>query len=115
MKKLWGGRFTGSAEDWVDEFGASIGFDQELAKEDIEGSMAHASMLAQCGIISTEEADEMITGLKKLKEKAENGELEYSAKLEDIHLNIEHHLTELIGPIGGKLHTARSKIGRAHV
>ncbi|MEH7885983.1 argininosuccinate lyase [Bacillus sp. JJ1609] len=109
MKKLWGGRFTGSAEDWVDEFGASIGFDQELAQQDIEGSIAHASMLAQCGIISAGEANEIIEGLKKLKEKASNNDLEYSAKLEDIHLNIEHHLTELIGPTGGKLHTARSR------
>ncbi|MGA9225715.1 MAG: argininosuccinate lyase [Mesobacillus sp.] len=109
MKKLWGGRFTGTAEDWVDEFGASIGFDQELAQQDIEGSIAHASMLAQCGIISAEEAEEIIEGLKKLKEKASNSDLEYSTKLEDIHLNIEHHLTELIGPIGGKLHTARSR------
>ncbi|MEH7442470.1 argininosuccinate lyase [Bacillus sp. JJ1122] len=109
MKKLWGGRFTGSAEDWVDEFGASIGFDQELAEQDIEGSIAHAMMLAQSDIISDREADEIIQGLKKLKEKAKNNDLEYSAKLEDIHLNLEHHLTELIGPTGGKLHTARSR------
>lgn len=109
VKKLWGGRFTGSAEDWVDEFGASIGFDQELAEQDIEGSIAHAMMLAQSGIISDREADEIIQGLKKLKEKAKNNDLEYSAKLEDIHLNLEHHLTELIGPTGGKLHTARSR------
>jgi len=109
VKKLWGGRFTGSAEDWVDEFGASIGFDQELAEQDIEGSIAHAMMLAQSGIISDREADEIIQGLKKLKEKAKNNDLEYSTKLEDIHLNLEHHLTELIGPTGGKLHTARSR------
>ena len=109
MKKLWGGRFTGSAEEWVDEFGASIGFDQELAKQDIEGSMAHATMLAKCGVITENEADVIIQGLKTLQQKAVKGELEYSAKLEDIHLNIEHHLTELIGPTGGKLHTARSR------
>ncbi|MBT2643963.1 argininosuccinate lyase [Bacillus sp. ISL-41] len=109
MKKLWGGRFTGSAEEWVDEFGASIGFDQELAKQDIEGSIAHATMLAKCGIISEAEADNIIQGLRKLEKQASNGELKYSAKLEDIHLNIEQHLTELIGPTGGKLHTARSR------
>lgn len=109
MKKLWGGRFTGSAEDWVDEFGASIGFDQELAKQDIEGSIAHAAMLAKCGIITDDEADKIIQGLKQLEVKASKGELEYSAKLEDIHLNIEHQLTELIGATGGKLHTARSR------
>lgn len=109
MKKLWGGRFTGSAEEWVDEFGASIGFDQDLADQDIEGSIAHATMLAKCGVITEDEADVIIQGLKELKQKASKGELEYSAKLEDIHLNIEHHLTELIGPTGGKLHTARSR------
>lgn len=109
MKKLWGGRFTGSAEDWVDEFGASIGFDQELAEQDIEGSIAHATMLAKCGVITEADAENIIQGLLKLKQQAANGELEYSAKLEDIHLNIEHYLTELIGPTGGKLHTARSR------
>lgn len=109
MKKLWGGRFTGSAEEWVDEFGASISFDQELVEQDLEGSIAHASMLAKCGIISANEAEQIITGLQLLKEKAKNDELEFSAKLEDIHLNLEHHLTEMIGPTGGKLHTARSR------
>jgi argininosuccinate lyase len=109
VKKLWGGRFTGSAEEWVDEFGASISFDQELAEQDIEGSIAHATMLAKCGVISEDEAAVIIQGLKELKQKAAKGELEYSAKLEDIHLNMEHHLTELIGPTGGKLHTARSR------
>ncbi|WP_210364924.1 argininosuccinate lyase [Bacillus sp. REN3] len=109
MKKLWGGRFTATAEDWVDEFGASIAFDQELVQQDIEGSIAHATMLAKSGIVTREEADEIIGGLKQLKQKAESNDLEYSAKLEDIHLNIEHQLTELIGPVGGKLHTARSR------
>lgn len=109
MKKLWGGRFTGSAEEWVDEFGASIGFDQELAQQDLEGSIAHASMLAKCGIISPEEAGQIISGLKSLMEKTANNELEYSAEFEDIHLNMEHHLTEMIGPAGGKLHTGRSR------
>jgi argininosuccinate lyase len=109
VKKLWGGRFTGSAEDWVDEFGASIGFDQELAQQDIEGSIAHAAMLAKCGIITASESDNIIQGLKMLEQKAMKNELEYTAKLEDIHLNIEHHLTEMIGPTGGKLHTARSR------
>ncbi|WP_102274274.1 argininosuccinate lyase [Cytobacillus massiliigabonensis] len=109
MKKLWGGRFTKSAEEWVDEFGASISFDQELVLEDIEGSLAHVSMLAACGIISDEEASTIKDGLKQLKKKAENDELSYSVKLEDIHLNLESYLTELVGPVGGKLHTARSR------
>ncbi|MCM3587876.1 argininosuccinate lyase [Mesobacillus maritimus] len=109
MKKLWGGRFTASAEEWVDEFGASISFDQELVMEDIQGSIAHATMLAKCDILTAEEAETIITGLKTLKEKAEKKELEFSTKYEDIHLNLEHLLTELVGPVGGKLHTARSR------
>ncbi|WNS74587.1 argininosuccinate lyase [Bacillus sp. DTU_2020_1000418_1_SI_GHA_SEK_038] len=109
MKKLWGGRFTKSAEEWVDEFGASISFDQELVMEDIEGSIAHVTMLAKCGIISEAEANKIKDGLEQLKEKAANDELSYSVKLEDIHLNLESYLTELVGPVGGKLHTARSR------
>ncbi|TCN24435.1 argininosuccinate lyase [Mesobacillus foraminis] len=109
MKKLWGGRFTASAEEWVDEFGASIPFDQELVLEDIKGSIAHATMLSKCGILTEKEAETIIGGLKELKEKALKKQLEYSTKYEDIHLNIEHMLTELIGPVGGKLHTGRSR------
>lgn len=109
VKKLWGGRFTASAEEWVDEFGASISFDQELVLEDIQGSIAHATMLAKCGILTAEEVNTIVTGLKTLKEKAEKKELEFSTKYEDIHLNLEHLLTELVGPVGGKLHTARSR------
>lgn len=109
VKKLWGGRFTKSAEEWVDEFGASISFDQELVMEDIEGSVAHVTMLAKCGIISEEEAEQIKRGLEQLKEKAEQDELSFSVKLEDIHLNIESILTDLVGPVGGKLHTARSR------
>ncbi|MBP3040377.1 argininosuccinate lyase [Bacillaceae bacterium Marseille-Q3522] len=109
MKKLWGGRFTKSAEQWVDEFGASIAFDQELALEDIDGSLAHVTMLAQTGILSTEDSEAIQKGLKLLREKAKKKELAYSVKLEDIHLNIESALTDLIGPVGGKLHTGRSR------
>ena len=65
VKKLWGGRFTGTAEEWVDEFGASIGFDQELVQQDLEGSIAHAAMLGKCGIISDAEAEQIIKGLDR--------------------------------------------------
>ncbi len=109
MKKLWGGRFTKSAEEWVDEFGASISFDQELVMEDITGSIAHVTMLAKTGILTAEEADQIKKGLEALKEKAENDELEFSIALEDIHLNLESKLTDMIGPVGGKLHTGRSR------
>ncbi|RTR29609.1 argininosuccinate lyase [Robertmurraya yapensis] len=109
MKKLWGGRFTKTAEEWVDEFGASISFDQELVLEDLEGSIAHVTMLGQCGIISNEDSELIKKGLLALQEKANNNELEYSVKLEDIHLNLESKLTDMIGPVGGKLHTGRSR------
>lgn len=109
MKKLWGGRFTRTAEEWVDEFGASISFDQELVFEDLDGSIAHVTMLAKCGIISDDDARMIKDGLEKLKEKASKNELEYSVKLEDIHLNLESQLTDLVGPVGGKLHTGRSR------
>ncbi|MFT4414995.1 argininosuccinate lyase [Fredinandcohnia humi] len=109
MKKLWGGRFTKSAEQWVDEFGASISFDQELVKEDIEGSIAHVTMLGKCGILTEDEVTIIKNGLLRLKDKAENDELEYSVANEDIHLNIEKMLIDEIGQVGGKLHTGRSR------
>lgn len=109
MKKLWGGRFTKSAEEWVDEFGASISFDKELVKEDIEGSLAHITMLSKCEIVTNEEANVIKEGLLTLLEKAKNNELEYSVAQEDIHLNLEKMLIDEIGQVGGKLHTARSR------
>ncbi|OMP67455.1 argininosuccinate lyase [Domibacillus epiphyticus] len=108
-KKLWGGRFQKSAEEWVDEFGASISFDQELVFEDIEGSIAHVTMLGETGILTKEEMDQIKSGLEVLKKKAEAGEIEYATSLEDIHLNLEKALIDSIGPVGGKLHTGRSR------
>ncbi len=109
MKKLWGGRFTKSAEEWVDEFGASISFDRELVLEDIKGSLAHVNMLGKTGILPAEDVAAIIKGLNILQDKAEKGELEYSAQMEDIHLNLESMLIDEIGPVGGKLHTGRSR------
>lgn len=109
MSKLWGGRFTKTAEEWVDAFGASIGFDQHLVEEDIEGSLAHVTMLGKCGILSADEVETIKAGLKKILAKAQNGELEYSVANEDIHLNVEKFLIEEVGPVGGKLHTGRSR------
>ncbi|HSI68108.1 MAG TPA: argininosuccinate lyase [Planococcus sp. (in: firmicutes)] len=109
MTKLWGGRFQKSAEQWVDEFGASISFDQKLVLEDLEGSTAHVKMLSACNILSEEDGSLILSGLDTLKEKAKNGELEFSVANEDIHLNLEKFLIDEIGPVGGKLHTARSR------
>ena len=109
MKKLWGGRFTKTAAQWVDDFGASIHFDQQLVEEDIEGSIAHVTMLGECGILPQEDVETIKKGLTKLLEKAKNGELSFSVAYEDIHLNIEKMLIDEIGPVGGKLHTGRSR------
>ncbi|MCF1584615.1 argininosuccinate lyase [Tetragenococcus koreensis] len=109
MKKLWGGRFTGENEDWVDAFGASIPFDYLMAKQDILGSLAHIKMLGSCGIITKDAAQQISTGLKRLQEKLDNDELTFTIQNEDIHLNIESLLFEEIGPVAGKLHTARSR------
>ncbi|KIL46322.1 argininosuccinate lyase [Jeotgalibacillus campisalis] len=109
MSKLWGGRFAQSPEEWVDEFNASIGFDQQLVFEDLQGSVAHVTMLGECGILSAEEVHDILGGLARLKEKAESNELTYSVGNEDIHLNLEHLLIQEIGQVGGKLHTGRSR------
>lgn len=109
MTKLWGGRFQKSAESWVDEFGASIGFDQQLVMEDIEGSITHVTMLGDQGILDSKDVEQILGGLAELKSKAEAGELEFTVANEDIHLNLEKMLTDLIGPVGGKLHTGRSR------
>lgn len=109
MKKLWGGRFDGKNEDWIDAFGASIFFDQSLAKQDILGSLAHVKMLVHTKILSEEEGQQIIDGLKIIQQKVANDELDYTVQNEDIHLNIESFLHEEIGPVAGKLHTARSR------
>jgi argininosuccinate lyase len=109
MSKLWGGRFTKKPEEWVDEFNASISFDQELVLEDIEGSLAHVTMLKKCEILSEKEGDEVLRGLQRLYQKALSDELEYSVEYEDVHLNLEKLLIDEIGEVGGKLHTGRSR------
>jgi argininosuccinate lyase len=109
MKKLWGGRFSDSADSFAEEFGASISFDQRLAPYDIQGSIAHATMLGEQGIIPHGDATLIVDGLKQVREKLERNELQFRLQDEDIHMNIERHLTELIGPVAGKLHTARSR------
>ncbi|MBF7017526.1 argininosuccinate lyase [Staphylococcus durrellii] len=108
-EKAWGGRFKEKPEDWVDEFNASIYFDKTLIKQDIEGSIAHAQMLAQQNIISQKESDDIITGLKQILSDFKEGNIAFDVSLEDIHLNIEHELIKRIGDTGGKLHTGRSR------
>ncbi|MEE6449961.1 argininosuccinate lyase [Gottfriedia acidiceleris] len=109
MSKLWGGRFTKETNQLVEEFTASIEFDQIMAKEDIAGSIAHATMLGECGIIEINEAELIIEGLNKILKKVEKNDVQFSIENEDIHMNIESLLIEEIGPVGGKLHTGRSR------
>lgn len=109
MSKLWGGRFTKKTDQLVEEYTASILFDKELAEEDIQGSLAHIAMLAKCGIVPEADAERIKEGLLKVQERIQRGEMEFSVSDEDIHMNIEKALIEEIGPVGGKLHTGRSR------
>jgi argininosuccinate lyase len=108
-KKLWGGRFTEATNALVEEFTASIPYDWRLYPYDIAGSIAHAAMLGRTGIISTAESRRIIAGLKGVLQEISSGRFRFRSELEDIHMNIEHRLTEKIGPAGGRLHTARSR------
>ncbi|RAL21357.1 argininosuccinate lyase [Thermoflavimicrobium daqui] len=107
--KLWGGRFTKPTNQLVEEFNASITFDQELVEEDIQGSLAHVEMLGKCDILSKEEVKQIISGLKRILQRVRQGEVKFSIENEDIHMNIEKLLIDEIGAIGGKLHTGRSR------
>ncbi|MFM1621581.1 argininosuccinate lyase [Streptococcus mutans] len=107
--KLWGGRFEAGLAQWVEEFGASIFFDQKLAEFDLKGSIAHVTMLGEKGIISQEDAATIKAGLEDLLEEYKAGQLKFDVSNEDIHMNMESLLTAKIGPVAGKLHTARSR------
>jgi argininosuccinate lyase len=107
--KLWGGRFRKETDHLVNDFNSSIQFDQRLYREDIQGSMAHAKMLADCGIISREDQAAIQQGLEGILADAEAGKIEFTADNEDIHMNVEALLTERVGEAGKRLHTARSR------
>ena len=108
-KKLWAGRFAEPTDAFVEAFTASVEFDQRLAPYDIQGSIAHATMLAKQGILSEQERDDIIGGLLKILARVEAGEFTWSVALEDVHMNIEAALTDEIGIAGKKLHTGRSR------
>ncbi|MRG88268.1 argininosuccinate lyase [Salinibacillus xinjiangensis] len=107
--KLWGGRFTKPTNELVDEYTASIKFDKRLAEQDIKGSLAHVEMLSENNIISKEDAETISKGLKTVAEKIKNNEVHLSEDHEDIHMNVEKLLIDEVGPVGGKLHTGRSR------
>ncbi len=107
--KLWGGRFRHQTAAEMEEFNSSIQFDHRLWQEDIDGSLAHVKMLAAVGVLSAAEADTIGRGLAEIRAEIEQGQFDFSPELEDIHMHIEHRLMEKIGPVGGKVHTARSR------
>ena len=96
-KAMWGGRFSKSTDEMINEFQASINFDKRMYHEDIRGSIAHARMLAKCGILTEEDRDKIVKGLEDIEQQIEDGKFDFSVDLEDIHMNIE------------------KQIGRAHV
>ncbi len=107
--KPWTGRFTEPTDTFVEAFTASVGFDQRLFRHDIEGSRAHARMLAHVGVLTAQECDRIQHGLDEVLAEIEAGAFHWSVSLEDVHMNIEARLTALIGDAGKKLHTGRSR------
>ena len=109
MEKLWGGRFQKATDKKVDDFNSSIRFDKRMYKQDIRGSIAHASMLGRQGIIPKEDSEKIVAELKNILNDIENGNVEFLIDAEDIHMNIEKILTDRIGEAGKRLHTGRSR------
>lgn len=108
-EKLSSARFAQATDAFVEVFTASVDFDKRMADQDIQGSIAHATMLAKCGILTDAERDDIIKGLSQIKAEIANGDFVWSIKQEDVHMNIEARLTDLIGIAGKKLHTGRSR------
>ena len=109
QNKLWGGRFSEATDAFVQRFTASVDFDRRLFQQDINGSLAHAKMLAKAGILSADEETQILDGLEAIRQDILNDNFEWSVELEDVHMNIESALTARIGDIGKKLHTGRSR------
>ncbi|MFR5866769.1 MAG: argininosuccinate lyase, partial [Oscillospiraceae bacterium] len=109
MAKLWGGRFQKSTDKKVDDFNSSIRFDKRMYKQDIKGSVAHATMLGRQNIIPKEDSDKIVAELKNILKDIEDGKVEFEIDAEDIHMNIEKILIERIGDAGKRLHTGRSR------
>ena len=109
MAQLWGGRFTKETDQLVYNFNASINFDKKLYREDIQGSIAHVTMMAKQGIVTEEEKEAIIGGLQGILADVESGALEITEKYEDIHSFVEANLIDRIGDAGKKLHTGRSR------
>ncbi|HDZ16038.1 MAG TPA: argininosuccinate lyase, partial [Methylophaga aminisulfidivorans] len=108
-KKLSSARLTQPTNKFVEEFTASVQFDQRMFRQDIRGSIAHATMLAEVKVLTNDERDQIIAGLQQIEQEIENDEFEWSIAQEDVHMNIEARLISLIGEVGKKLHTGRSR------
>ena len=109
MSKMWAGRTSGATDSIADDFNSSIRFDCRMCRQDITGSMAHAAMLGAQGIIAQKEADQLIDGLQGILDDLDSGTLEFDMSCEDIHMFVEQVLTQRLGDVGKKLHTARSR------
>lgn len=109
MRKLWGGRFEGTTDALIERLNNSLAFDARLWRQDIEGSIAHAAMLGSADIVTQEESDQLVRGLRELREQLANGETALPEDAEDVHSAVEGLLRERIGAVAGKLHTARSR------
>ncbi len=109
MTKLWGGRFKQGTADDVEDYTQSVSYDSALYDQDIRGSQAHARMLAKQGVLTREEAQILTDGLEKIRTDIEDGSFSWKKEMEDVHMNIESRLTELVGDVGKKLHTGRSR------
>jgi argininosuccinate lyase len=107
--KTWGGRFTEGTDAFVEDFTASVDFDRRMYRQDIDGSIAHARMLTAAGVLAAVDRDAIIHGLEAIRSKIERNEFDWSVALEDVHMNIEAHLTRHIGDAGKRLHTGRSR------
>ncbi|MBN2289067.1 MAG: argininosuccinate lyase [Candidatus Glassbacteria bacterium] len=108
-RKAWGGRFDGETDKLMEAFNSSLSFDRRLWREDIEGSKAYAEALARAGVIDSGECEQLTEGLSRVAQEIESGEFDWRDEDEDIHMAVERRLSELAGPVGGKLHTGRSR------
>src|SRR2546426_188397 len=109
QSKLWAGRFRGKTDPQVETFTSSLAIDRRLYRHDIAGSIAHCRTLGRAGVLTRREADKLVGGLKQVEKEIAGGRFRFTPAHEDIHMAIEARLTELVGEVGGKLHTGRSR------
>jgi argininosuccinate lyase len=109
VNRMWGGRFSASPAEIMEEINASVAFDKRLAPQDVRASKAHASMLAAQGIITKADAREILKGLDEVLGEIESGKMQFDRALEDVHMNVESRLKDHVGAPAGRLHTARSR------